>query len=122
MVQRTAVIAEMVNLLCQQQGAYPMKTSHKSSLGLIWLSALVCVPALNAAEIRKADNSNNLNLGSSWIGGVAPTGTDVARWDDAITSANTVALGADLSWAGIRMLVENPVTISSGNTLTLGAS
>src|SRR6185369_7736755 len=55
--------------------------------------------------------------------GGPPGATDVGRWDATVTSANTVALGADASWAGIRVL--NPgglVVISAGNTLTLGGS
>ncbi|WP_265594629.1 autotransporter-associated beta strand repeat-containing protein [Haloferula sp. BvORR071] len=76
--------------------------------------------AAHAAEtvIAKLDNADNLNLGSSWLGGVTPGSSDVASWDAAVTAENTTLLGGDLSWAGIR--VSNPggpVTINAGNTL-----
>jgi autotransporter-associated beta strand protein len=73
--------------------------------------------------VVKADNADNLNLGSSWVGGVPPTSSDVAVWDSTVTAANTVALGANTNWAGIA--IANPgglVTVSAGNTLSLGAS
>jgi autotransporter-associated beta strand protein len=71
--------------------------------------------------VRKANNANNLNLAGSWLGGVVPGAGDVAGWDSNVTTANSVALGANLSWAGIT--VTNPggaVAITAGNTLTLG--
>jgi fibronectin-binding autotransporter adhesin len=73
--------------------------------------------------IVKANNTNNLNLGTSWVGNVAPSSSDVAKWNSTVTTANTTALGADLTWAGIA--IENPsglVTINGTNTLTLGAA
>jgi autotransporter-associated beta strand protein len=71
-------------------------------------------------SIVKADNTNNLNLGSSWVGGTAPASGDIAKWNSTVTSANTTILGTDLTWSGI--VIENPtglVTIEAGNTLTL---
>jgi autotransporter-associated beta strand protein len=70
----------------------------------------------------KANNSNNLNLGTSWVGGVVPTFADRAKWDATVTGANTTSLGADLTWGGI--VITNPagpVIIDPGNTLSLGA-
>jgi autotransporter-associated beta strand protein len=72
--------------------------------------------------IVKADNTDNLNSGTSWVGGVAPTFADRAKWDDTVKSANTTSLGADLTFGGI--VIANPtgpVTINPGNTLSLGA-
>lgn len=57
------------------------------------------------------------------MGGVVPGSSDVALWDSTVTTANTVLLGADASWAGIRVV--NPggaPQINAGNTLSLGAS
>ncbi len=71
----------------------------------------------------KANNTNNLNLGTSWLGGVAPNSSTTARWNNTVSSANTTVLGADATWAGIT--IENPggaVTLSAGNSLTLGAN
>src|SRR5207249_697884 len=55
------------------------------------------------------------------LSGVVPGALDVAKWDSTVTSPNSVALGADMSWGGI--IVINPagaVTITAGNTLTIG--
>ena len=76
-----------------------------------------------AGTIAKTNNTDNLNLGSSWVGGVVPGSADVASWDNTVTAANAVNLGADTSWAGLS--VANPggaVTINGANTLTLGTS
>jgi len=83
------------------------------------------VPAttVSAATITKANNAGNLNLGTSWVGGVVPGMGDVARWTGTVTGPNTVSLGADTNWLGIK--VTNPggaVTVNSGNTLALGGS
>ena len=71
----------------------------------------------------KANNADNLNLGSSWVGGTVPAATNSVQWDATVTSANTVSLGTDLAWTGINIL--NPagaVTINAGNTLTISNS
>jgi fibronectin-binding autotransporter adhesin len=70
----------------------------------------------------KADNTDNLNLGSSWVPGLAPGTSQVGVWDSTVTGANSVSLGANLSWLGLR--IEDPggdVTISGANSLTLGS-
>ena len=75
-----------------------------------------------APVYAKADNTENLNLGSSWIDGGAPGSTEVAVWDSTVAGANSVNLGANLSWQGLR--IEDPggdVTIGGANTLTLGS-
>lgn len=73
--------------------------------------------------VVKANNTNNLNLGTSWVGGVAPNSTKVAKWDSTVTSANTTLLGANVTWAGIEIADPNGlVTIDPGNTLTLGGA
>jgi hypothetical protein len=77
-----------------------------------------------AADVIKANNANALNLGTSWTSGTAPTTADVAVWNSTVTAANSVALGSDLSWQGIRL--QSPggkVTITgAANTLTLGSA
>jgi len=86
--------------------------------------ATLFAPALHAAlDLEKANNTDPLNVGTSWVGGVVPTATDVALWDSVVTGPNTVNLGGDLSFLGIK--ITNPggaVTINTGNTLTLGTS
>ena len=70
----------------------------------------------------KTNNTDNLNLATSWVGGKSPFNTtNIAKWDGTVTSANTVSLGADTFWGGIN--ISNPVgtvTINAGNTLTFG--
>ncbi len=75
-----------------------------------------------AADIVKTNNTDALTAASSWIGGTAPGVADIAVWDAIVTTTNSVALGADASWNGIRIANPGgPVTISAGNVLTLGA-
>lgn len=59
-----------------------------------------------AADVTKTNNTDNLILASSWVGGVPPTSSDVALWDSTVTAANSVEIGANTSWAGIR--ITNP--------------
>lgn len=92
---------------------------------LMALALLTAAPfAARGVDRIKADNADNLNLGSSWVGGVAPGLGDIAVWDATIASGpNSTLLGVDSSWLGIR--IANPidaVTIALGNTLTNGVS
>jgi fibronectin-binding autotransporter adhesin len=77
------------------------------------------------ADITKANNTTALNDPASWSVGAVPGTSDVALWNSTVTGANTVLLGGNLSWAGVK--VTNPggavvVTHTAGQTLTLGAS
>jgi fibronectin-binding autotransporter adhesin len=100
-----------------------MKTNHRIRHPLFCLLGLwLGLASVSAAEIRKASNGDPLDQGSSWIGGIAPTNTDVAVWESNSVSATSPTL--DLHWRGIRSL-ENPalgtLTIPGGAyTLTLG--
>jgi autotransporter-associated beta strand protein len=90
-------------------------------LGLSIASATV--PFSNAAILEKADNSDNLNLTTSWTSGGVPGANDIALWNSTVTGASSTLLGSDLAWQGL--LVANPggpVAIGAGNTLTLGRS
>lgn len=85
---------------------------------------LLMLQTASAGNVIKADNSDNLDQSTSWVGGVPPTSSDVAVWNNTIISgANTVSLGTDTNWLGVA--IQDPagaVTINAGNTLTLGAS
>ena len=76
-----------------------------------------------AATIIKANNTNNLNSGLSWIGGVAPGAADTAVWEGTVTNDQTLTPGADLSWQGMQVNFTRNLnlTINAGNTLTLGS-
>jgi fibronectin-binding autotransporter adhesin len=76
-----------------------------------------------AGNVIKADNANVLTDPAAWVGVVAPTTSDVATWDTTVQINTTSTLGADASWQGIKILDPlGPITISSGNTITLGAA
>jgi autotransporter-associated beta strand protein len=98
------------------------RSQWRPALAMAAAAAVAASPAY-ATDRSKADNSDNLNLQSSWLLGTVPTASDAAVWDSAVTGANTVLLGADLAFGGLR--IANPagaVTIGAGNTLTLGSS
>ena len=83
-------------------------------------NTLELVISSTAADIVKADNADNLDLGTSWDGGIAPIAGDTAVWDNTVTGANTTVLAADLTWGSISIVDPGgPVTIGAGNTLTL---
>ena len=89
----------------------------------ISLAAFVLIPATaHAATRSKQDNTDPLNLASSWD--ALPGAADIAQWTSTVTAGNTTAsLGADLNWAGIKIVSPGGlVTINSGNTLTVGTS
>jgi autotransporter-associated beta strand protein len=101
----------------------------------IWGSLLVSqgsgntgtISALTLAQSRldiavKANNTHDLDETTSWVLGNSPDNTTkIACWDDTVTSTNTVSLGTNTTWGGIKIL--NPsgrVTVNAGHTLTLG--
>lgn len=90
---------------------------------------LLSAASIDAAEIFKADNNDDLNLTSSWVGGVVPGADDIAHWPLVPTGNMASAIGAPWSVAGI--VVTNgadstaynsyTVTINGSDTLTLGS-
>ncbi|MCR5838668.1 MAG: hypothetical protein K6G94_03435, partial [Kiritimatiellae bacterium] len=90
---------------------------------------LLSAASIDAAEIFKADNNDDLNLTSSWVGGVVPGADDIAQWPLVPTKNMASAIGAPWSVAGI--VVTNgsdstaynnyTVTINGMDTLTLGS-
>jgi hypothetical protein len=46
---------------------------------------------VSAASVEKANDTDNLNLGSSWIGGTPPTSSDIAVWDGTVAAGITNA-------------------------------
>lgn len=87
-------------------------------------AAFVAFPGLIwSADVQKDLNVADLNLGGSWVGGVAPTSADVAVWGSTVTGANSSTLAAAAAWQGIR--VASPgglVTLNLGAQLDLGAA
>jgi hypothetical protein len=104
-------------------------TASASCALLIPLIALLVFQSsiAKAATIENNDTGfTSLSFNSNWTGGAAPGVRDIALWD-AGSPSGTFALGAPLSWEGIKIgsaATGNPagaITIApDGNTLTLG--
>jgi autotransporter-associated beta strand protein len=102
-----------------------MKTLKNITLAA--LAICLSLTVVRAANIFKADVGDTMDLATSWSNSVAPTSSDIATWDSTIViNSDTNVLGANLSWAGIKILDPASTIVistnSSGNTLTLGAS
>lgn len=116
----------VVSSLLQPSKHLPMKPTIRLRAFLLGCSALLIAPSAHAATRIKQNNTDPLNQASSWD--VLPGSADIAQWDVTVTGANSTVLGADLSWAGIKIVNPGtvpgtePVTIGAGNTLTIGTS
>ena len=94
----------------------------KRASGWILTMGIVAAACMAQATVRiKADNTNNLNSTSSWVGATVPNLYDVAQWTNTVTGANAVLLGTNASYMGIWIV--NPggaVAIGGANILTNG--
>jgi hypothetical protein len=63
------------------------------------LAALAVVPLAQAGVFVKANNTDNLNLATSWVNNAVPGAADVAQWDSTVSDAGnaSVSLGANAS-------------------------
>lgn len=103
----------------------PSSVSNRSRFArpcVFALAAGLAIHCAMAAEIDKANNSDSLNLTTSWVGGVAPGTNDTATWNSTVTGADTTSLGASTAWQGIKVTTPGgPILINAdGNTLTNG--
>ena len=97
-------------------------TPHRFRLTRTQLLCLITpvvalVPVAHAADVFKANNADNLNLTTSWTGGVLPVATDVAVFDATVAgitptldttvtpnvSRSYMTFPAAASWKGIRV-------------------
>lgn len=84
----------------------------------VLVAAWMTGPELQAVNRNKANNNNNLNLATSWD--ALPGVGDVANWSSSVLTANSSALGDNLSWRGITIGTPGgAITITGANTLTL---
>lgn len=84
-------------------------------------SAAWLTVSAQAADIYKLNNTNDLNLGSSWLNGAVPGSADYGVWGtDLPSTANSTVLGANLTWLGIKVTSPGWVMINAGNTLAVG--
>jgi fibronectin-binding autotransporter adhesin len=101
-----------------------MKNKNRILLSsMIAVSFATLANIAGAANIIKADNSDALNLTSSYIGGALPTASDTLFYDSTLTAISNSRLGASLSISGINISsgLENTIALTSGSTLTIGA-
>ncbi|MEX1049345.1 MAG: autotransporter-associated beta strand repeat-containing protein [Akkermansiaceae bacterium] len=83
-------------------------------------TAITALPHL-PTTIGKASNTLSLQTPASWTGGFVPSPFDIASWT-ALPGSNSVALGADMTLNGIIIgTTGGAVTLSAGNTLSLGS-
>lgn len=98
-----------------------MKRFHSLLARRVSVAILVLASSnLTAAVRTKANNSDPLNLTTSWTNGIVPAGADMALFESTITGPLTLSLGPDTAWNQINF--NNPggdITIAAGNTLTL---
>ena len=97
-----------------------------SKQALLLAAVLAVTSGLSAwaSSIVKANNSDNLDLTTSWTNGVVPGVADIAQWDTNVTAANSTLLDTNATWGGIKILNPGgPVTISATSTnLNTGAT
>jgi autotransporter-associated beta strand protein len=100
---------------------------HSSLLALCCLAGGVAVPAVYAGDIVRGNTTvGDLNLGTVWSGGTAPTSTDRAVWNSS-SYGGAQTIGANVSWQGILISSGVNATVTINNTtspftITLGSS
>lgn len=102
----------------------PLESFFRRALAAI-IAAGLFVSALTAGTITKKNNTSNLNRKQSWATNKVPGAGDIALWDATVTSANTVSLGGNLTWSGLRITSPGGLVTINGTTaqtLTLGTS
>ncbi len=99
--------------------------SIKAVLCAASMATLLSSQTSQAVDVNKANNTNALNLPGSWVGGVVPTGSEVALWDSTVLGANTTVLGDNLAFQGIRVADPGGAAIinaTGGFILSLGSA
>jgi autotransporter-associated beta strand protein len=114
-----------------------MKYKYNRKFGHFLTSISLCLSVAQAAEIAKLQNTNQLDFGASWSGGVVPGADDVMLWNSIFTTPGTAAslaqMGSSLSVSGVRVTnvggtrnVANTMVgfqnTGSSATLTIGAA
>lgn len=86
-------------------------------------SFTLTVDRTTVLPVVKANNTNNLETGSSWTGGITPGANDLAVWDATVTGANATVVDSPIGFSGLRITNPGgPVTIQANANLGLGLS
>lgn len=110
---------------------HSMQTPHRPARparvapGAVLLAAFAALSSsLASAQIVKANNTDSLSLGSSYVGGIAPNSTQTLVTDATLTAARASNLGASRTIGGINHTSTQSFTINNtaGAVLTLGSS
>lgn len=100
----------------------PCRLVLSAGIAALLSGSVIGIPKADA-QVVKANNTDNLNVGTSWIGGSVPGPAAIAAWDATVTGANSTLLGSDLTWGGIT--ITNPgglITIGGANRLTVAGA
>ena len=104
----------------------PLSMKPRHRLPAVILLGMFPAAAAHAGEITKANNSDSLINGSSWVNNIAPGASDTALFDVTYGQTGTLGTGGPLSWGGIKVTTgsslidiqnttaENHVGIGSG--------
>lgn len=100
----------------------PRQVRRIVSAGVFALAVGLGLSGASAANISKAGNNNNLNLGTAWVLGTPPGASDYAIWDANSAGITTNSLGTNTTWQGISIQSPGaPVQINpDGSALTNG--
>ena len=82
------------------------------------IAVFLCSNA-HSATIYKLYNNTNLNISSSWQGGVVPSSNDIVVWTNGV--GTTTAIGGAANYSGIRLTGGTGNSVINSGQLTLGA-
>ncbi|HEY4330418.1 MAG TPA: autotransporter-associated beta strand repeat-containing protein, partial [Phycisphaerae bacterium] len=109
----------MRRLIARQIRIFP---ALRLAVALTGAGAGVLPVSAGDVRIKTAPASNDLSIGTNWIGSNAPLSGDRAVFDGPLTTTEFV-LDNDASWQGIQLLSPGAaLTLDAGNLLTLGSS
>ena len=112
-----------VSPLVGKWGAATITVTMSDGTASVTKSFNLTVERSTVLPVIKANNPLNLELSNSWQGSIQPGITDQAVWDSTVTGTNTVNIGTNLDFGGLR--VASPggdVTIGGTGRLALGTA
>jgi autotransporter-associated beta strand protein len=117
-------------LIKKQIGKTSILMKPSNSNRFLAVSSAVAIAAVSssawAADVIKDNNTNTLNLTTSWVGGSAPTASDVALFNSTYATTGALGTGGLVTWQGIRIVDPGGNVIinngTAGNEVALGSS